>query len=93
VISLELTKKKDQGVFDRYNLNSVELAQKLGYHPQYVRYLASMGRLPAIKRGRMWMFCEDEVFEFFRSKTTPLVKGSKTHDAGRDSSEGSDLLR
>lgn len=52
-----------------YNLTCDDIARKLGYHPQYVRYLASHGKLPGIKRIRQWLFNEQEVLEFLRAKS------------------------
>lgn len=69
---------------DRYNLTTAALAAKIQYHPQYVRFLAASGKLPAIKRGRAWLFCADEVFQHLKLETEKNVNGS---------SEGDNLLR
>lgn len=54
---------------DKYNLDTKMLAEKLGYHLQYVRFLASTGALPAVKRGRAWRFNGDEVLKHLKKET------------------------
>lgn len=67
-----------------YNLSAEELAAKLDYGVQYVRFLARVGRLPGLKRGRAWRFNEGEVLNFLKAETEKNANGDST---------GSDLLR
>jgi len=69
-----------------YNLTTFQIAEKLGYHPQYVRALALSGKIPALKRGRAWLFSEAEVLKHFKLETTK-------HAGGNDALEGGQLLR
>lgn len=73
-----------------YILTTDGIARKLGYHVQYVRLLASAGKLPAIKRGRQWLFNEAEVFAFLKKNTEKIVNRG-AHAQGTD--PGRDLLR
>lgn len=52
-----------------YNFDTYQIAKVLGYHPQYVRFLASSGKIPCIKRGRAWMFSETEILNYLKLKT------------------------
>lgn len=58
-----------------YNLDTKDIAEKLGYHVQYVRFLCEQKKLPAVKRGREWRFNEAEVLAYLK-KQTPS-KGTK----------------
>lgn len=72
---------------DRYKLTAQEIADKLGYNVQYVRWLAKTKQLPAIKRIREWRFDEAEVYDFLKKQTD-----SKGLNAEETPSLG-DLLR
>ena len=73
----------------QYTLDSKELAKKYGYHVNYVRFLAAGGKIPALKRGRKWLFCEAEVLAYFKTQTNDVLKG--TND-GRREGDGADTL-
>lgn len=73
-------------------VTSEVMATKLSYHVVYLRELASKGKIPAIKRGRAWMFDEEEVLAFLQKQTKALKKGQKNYGR-RATDEGSDLLR
>jgi len=75
---------------DRYSTDTLGIARKLGYHVQYVRLLASSGKIPAMKRGRKWLFDEAEVLAFFKKQTDNVLKGKSNV---RESADGSDILR
>lgn len=79
-----------------YTLGTEEIAKKLGYHVQYVRFLAASSKIPALKRGRKWLFNEQEVLEFFKSQTpelkTPTPQKEHNNDRRKDDN-GADLLR
>jgi len=69
------------------------IAKKLGYHIQYVRDLARLGKLPATKRGRAWLFNETEVVEYLQDqdkKRKETYYGRRADDGAKD---GSDLLQ
>ena len=53
-----------------YDLNVVQTAGLLGYHPQTVRDLARKGAIPGFKRRHAWYFCKEEIEELlaFQSK-------------------------
>ena len=53
----------------RYSWGVNEVAKKLGYHPQYVRFITQQGKLPALKRIRKWMFDPQEIEQFLLDKT------------------------
>lgn len=76
-----------------YSMTTEELAGKLGYNVQYVRFLASKKKLPAIKRGRAWKFCEAEVMDFLKNETEKNTNGDVKHGRRATDGEGSDLLR
>jgi len=76
--------------FRDYNLRVPAVAKLLGYHEQYVRYLAVHGKLPAMKRGRLWLFSESEIMEKFKRDTRDF-HDRRTHGAGQNRS--SDLLQ
>ena len=50
----------------RYTLTAEKVAEIFQYHIQYVRILARTQKLPAIKRRRQWLFCEEEILEYFK---------------------------
>lgn len=56
-------------------LTTAELAAKLRYHPVYVRHLAATGKLPAVKRGRAWLFDEVEVLRYLHVETEKNASG------------------
>lgn len=74
-----------------YSLDTKSIAHKLGFHVQYVRFLAIRGKLPALKRGRHWRFNEAEVLAYLKKQTTFALRG-KDHDRNHDP-EGSALLQ
>jgi len=72
--------------FTGYTLTVNDISRKLKYHPQYVRFLASQGKLPALKRGRMWLFNESEVFNFLRNQINQeSAANGSDQDTGADS--------
>ena len=52
-----------------YNLTAEDVAKIYNYNIQYVRDLARYGKLPALKRGRKWLFSKEELQDFFRQET------------------------
>ena len=76
---------------DAYTLNTVSAAKKLGYNVQYVRFLASQGKLPALKRGRQWIFSEAEILNFLKSETNNVLEGNNR--GRRKDDEGNSLLQ
>ncbi len=72
-----------------YTLDTKDIAKKLGYHVQYVRFLCEKKRLPAIKRGREWRFNEAEVLAFLKAQTD----GSKGNEHAKESDTVGDMLR
>lgn len=58
----------------KYTMTVQEVAEMLNYNNQYVRMLAREGRLPALKTGRKWLFCEQELLDRLRSLTKDAVK-------------------
>lgn len=80
------------------NLNNLVtsdvMAAKLGYHVQYLRDLARLEKIPAVKRGRAWLFDEVEVAKFLETQTKAAKKELKENQYGRRATdEGSDLLQ
>lgn len=75
---------------EKYNTTTEEIAKILGYHIQYVRFLAASGKLPAVKRGRAWRFDQAEVLAFLKQQTSKATNGADNAE-GTDS--GRDLLR
>lgn len=78
--------------FQDYNLRVPDVARLLGYHEQYVRFLAVHGRLPAIKRGRLWLFSETEILEKFK-RDTQAFHSRRDVDNGANQDRSSDLLQ
>lgn len=76
--------------FQDYNLRISDVAKLLGYHEQYVRYMASQGKLPGIKRGRIWLFNESEIFEKIKTDTKTF-RDRKKNVADED--RATDLLQ
>ena len=60
-----------------YTLSTSDVARIFGYHVQYVRFLTSTGRLPAIKRFREWMYDEQEIRATFEQLAKESVQKSK----------------
>lgn len=60
--------------FIEYKSTVQDIADLLGYHPQYVRILARKGSLPAMKRGRKWIFCKEELLDRVRDDTKTAVE-------------------
>ena len=53
------------------------LAIKLGYTEYWIREMARSGKIPAIKRGSMWLFDEQAVKEaLIKSNSYPVKKDS-----------------
>lgn len=64
-----------------YDLNVVQTADLLGYHPQTVRDLARKGALPALKRRHAWYFNQQEIEALIASQSKEYIDRSKTkHD-------------
>ncbi len=78
--------------FQDYNLRVPDVARLLGYHEQYVRFLAVHNRLPAIKRGRLWLFSETEILEKFKRDTQAFHDRRDTGN-GANQDGTSDLLQ
>ena len=62
-----------------YTLTAEQIAKKLGYNAQYVRFLTAAGKLPAIKRGRAWRYNEAEVLAFFKRETAKSIGAANGH--------------
>lgn len=77
--------------FQDYNLRVPDVARLLGYHEQYVRFLAVHDKIPAIKRGRLWLFSESEIMEKFKRNTRKFHADRRTHGAKQDGT--TDLLQ
>ena len=60
----------------RYQTDSRDMAKILGYNRQYLVTLAKQGKVPAKKRFRQWLFCEQEVLDFFNTQTEEAVQES-----------------
>lgn len=45
------------------NLNTQEAAKLLGYHPQSLRDLVRVGKLPATKGANGWIFDREELLD------------------------------
>ncbi len=65
-----------------YNLEVADVAEMLGYHPQYIRILAKNGKIPALKRFHKWLFVEQEIIEFLQELTKRSVIRENNHDRG-----------
>lgn len=64
-----------------YDLNVLQTAELLGYHPQTVRDLARKGALPALKRRHAWFFNQQEIEALIASQSKEYIDRSKTkHD-------------
>ena len=55
----------DEKTLSDYPLSTADVAKMLGYHPQYVRELASKGKIPGIKVLKLWRFNEIEISKHF----------------------------
>ena len=49
--------------FSDYPLRVSDVAEMLGFHIQYVRFLAKKGRIPGVKVCGSWRFSESELKE------------------------------
>lgn len=76
-----------------YTLTTFQIAKMLGYHVQYVRFLASEGQIPALKRGREWKFNEQEVLAHFKKQTDKVLAKGTTNNVDAGDIEGSEMLR
>jgi len=58
-----------------FNLTAEDVCKILGYHdPSYVRDLARIGKIPAIKLGRRWKFCERQIMHYINEQTHKAIK-------------------
>ena len=48
-----------------------QVAQYLGWSPNYVRRLAREGRIPAVRLGAQWRFFADTIVEWVRQGQPP----------------------
>ena len=53
------------------------LAQKLKYSEYWIRELARKGKIPATRRGRMWLFDAEKVSEVLFKHNSYSKKGLK----------------
>jgi hypothetical protein len=51
-----------------------DLAKKLGYNRQHLRWMAANGKIPAMKRIRKWVFDPQEIERFFQQKTAEATQ-------------------
>lgn len=58
-----MTPSSDIPRFQDYPLFVRDVSKLLGYHPQYVRYLAKKGTIPGVKICGQWRFSEAELQE------------------------------
>lgn len=64
-----------------YDMNVLQTALLLGYHPQTVRDLARKGALPALKRRHAWYFNKEEIENLISQTSKEYVDRSKIkHD-------------
>lgn len=64
-----------------YDLNVMQAAELLGYHPQTIRDLARAGKLPAFKRRHAWYFNKAELETYLVEESSEHIERSKTkHD-------------
>lgn len=49
-------------------IGSKDAAEKLQYNVNYLNQLAKAGKIPAVKRGRVWMFDMDVVQKYLEEK-------------------------
>lgn len=61
---------------EQYNLTTAQIAAKLHYHPQHVRVLAIKKKLPALKRGRAWLFNEEQVLKHLQAEAEKNAGGN-----------------
>ena len=73
-----------------YTLTTEDVAEALGYHVQYVRFLASEGKIPAVKRGRAWRFSKAEIEAWLKKQTEKAVGAN---NGGKGSDSVSDIIR
>lgn len=52
-----------------YDMDVYQAADFLGYHVQTTRDLARLGKIPALKRRRAWLFSSKELSEFLEKET------------------------
>ncbi|NLO07405.1 MAG: helix-turn-helix domain-containing protein [candidate division WS1 bacterium] len=48
-------------------MNVEEVADLLGFHPEYVREMARTGRIPGVKVGRKWRFVREQVIDWLKA--------------------------
>ena len=86
---------KQMKSLDSYTLTVEDIAEKLGYSTQRVRTLAATGKIPALKRVRMWLFNEAEVLAALTELNPKSVADNNANN--RRATDGdhsaSDLLR
>jgi len=54
-------------------LNIQQAAEFLGAHKETVRRLASSAQIPGVKIGKRWIFIEQDLVEYMRSKYPAVV--------------------
>lgn len=61
-------------------LSTGELAEKVGYHANYVRLLARRDTIPASRRGSRWFFNLEEVNKALTTQNS--YNGGEKNDGG-----------
>lgn len=61
-----------------YDMNVLQTARLLGYHPQTVRDLARKGALPALKRRHAWYFNKAEIQDLITKTSQEYVDRGRT---------------
>jgi len=74
----------------KYTMTTEDVAKVLGLCTQWVRIKARTGRLPALKVGREWKFCEEEIGDVLRNMTVKVIEeNNKTTNKKEDDGETS----
>lgn len=48
-------------------LDIEQVADLLGFHPEYVRRMARAGKVPAVKIGRRWRFVRGQLIDWLKA--------------------------
>ena len=71
----------DEPRFQDYPLKVGDVAKLIGYHPQYVRFLAKQGKIPCVKIAGRWRFSESELkAHLFSFENSPVIHAKNNKD-------------
>ena len=69
-------------------LTSVQVATRLGMHPDQVHYHERKGRIPSVRIGRSVRFVESRIDRWLETGGNPTLNPPSSHDESREVGNG-----